>query len=80
MHIFGWLVIFFIAEQASHFIGVLIAQIAPVSFQTSIPHKHQQVKWGEVHALVVTEWPPACLHKLLTRISQLNQYLSYKPH
>ena len=22
---------------------------------------------GEVHASVVTEWPPACLHKLLPR-------------
>ena len=70
-----------------------IAQIAPISFQTSIPHKPRQMRWGELHASVVTEWPPLyCWHKLLprghqtatketsNRSSQLNQYLSYKPH
>ena len=69
-----------------------ITQIAAMSFQTSIPHKPWQVKWCEVHASVVTEWPPACLllpreHQTATKenlkwknSSQLNQYLSYKPH
>ena len=46
---------------------VTIAQIAPLSFQTSIPHKPRQVCWGELHAPVVTEWSPTCLHKELTR-------------
>ena len=44
-----------------------IAQLAPMSFYTSIPHKPRQVRWGGVHASVVTEWSPACLHKLLPR-------------
>ena len=45
----------------------VIVQIAPMSFQTSIPHKPQQVEWGywgEVLDSMVTEWPSACLHKL----------------
>ena len=41
----------------------LIAQIAPLSFQGS--HRTQtqtsEVRW--LHASVVTEWSPACLHK-----------------
>ena len=41
------------------------AQIGPLSFQAAIPHKPRQVRWGELHAPVVTEWSPACLHKLL---------------
>ena len=78
----------------------IIAQIVPVSFQTSITHipwqvtliaRFMETTWGpsgadrtqvapcwphelcylerysEVHASVVTEWPPACLHKLLRR-------------
>ena len=36
-----------------------LVQRAPLSFQTSIPHKVRQVKLGEVQASVVTEWPPA---------------------
>ena len=40
-----------------------IAQIAPLSFQGS--HRTQtqtsEVRW--LHASVVTEWSPACLHK-----------------
>ena len=40
-----------------------IGQIAPLSFQAAIPHKPRQVRWGELHASVVTEWSPACLHK-----------------
>ena len=47
-----------------------------------------QTQASEVQASVVTEWLPACLHKLLPRWHQtsnkrsfqLNQYLSYKPH
>ena len=27
----------------------------------------RQVRLGEVHASVVTEWPPTCLHKLIPR-------------
>ena len=41
---------------------IFIAQIAPLSFQAAIPHKTRQVRWGELHASVVTEWSPACLH------------------
>ena len=48
----------------------IIAHIAPMSFQTPMPHKPRQVKWGEVHASVVTEWPLASLHKLLPRRHQ----------
>ena len=73
--------------------GDLHSAVAPMCFQTSIPHKPRQVRWCEVHASVVTEWPPTCLHKLLPRghktatkknlkwkKSQLNLYLSYKSH
>ena len=44
---------------------LLITQLAPMSFQTSIPHKPWHVRCGGVHPSVVTKWPPACLHKLL---------------
>ena len=40
-----------------------IAQIGPLSFQAAIEHKPRQVRWGGLHAPVVTEWWPACLHK-----------------
>ena len=40
---------------------IFIAQIAP------IPHKLRQVRWGEVHASMITQWSPACLQKLLPR-------------
>ena len=40
-----------------------VVQIAPLSFQTSEAHKPRQVRWGELHASVVTEWSLACLHK-----------------
>ena len=72
---------------------ITIAQLAPLSFYTSIPHKPRQVRWGGVHASVVTEWSLACLHKLLPtehqrqqkktsngRSSQISQYFPYKPH
>ena len=42
---------------------VIIAQIGPLSFQAAIEHKPRQVRWGGLHAPVVTEWWPACLHK-----------------
>ena len=52
------------------------------------------MKWGEVHASVVTEGPPTCLHRLLLsghqtatkenfkngRCSQVYRYLSHKTH
>ena len=67
-----------------------IAQIRPLSFQTSIPHTPRQVRWGELHASVVTEWSPVLVtpkrtsHRQLKtsngRSSQLNKYCSYKPH
>ena len=41
-----------------------IAQIAPVNFHTSMPHRSPA---SEVHASVVTERPPGCLHKFLPR-------------
>ena len=41
----------------------IIAQIVPLSFLAAIAHKPRQVRWGELHAPVVSEWPPACLHK-----------------
>ena len=40
-----------------------IAQIVPLSFQAAVAHKTKQVRWGELHAPVVTEWSSACLHK-----------------
>ena len=40
-----------------------IAQIGPLSFQAAIEHTPRQVRWGGLHAPVVTEWWPACLHK-----------------
>ena len=40
-----------------------IVQIGPLSFQAAIEHKPRQVRWGGLHAPVVTEWWPACLHK-----------------
>ena len=39
-----------------------IAQMPPLSFQATIPHKPRQVRWGELHTSVVTGWSPACLH------------------
>ena len=52
-------------KNLSHQIKKLlnIAQIAPLSFQDAVAHKPRQVRWGELHASVVTEWSPACLHK-----------------
>ena len=68
-----------------------IAQIGPLSFQAAIEHKPRQVRWGGLHAPVVTEWWPACLHNKCPsqrqlkktsngRRSQLNQFWSYKLH
>ena len=45
-----------------------IAQIGPLSFQAAIEHKPKQVRWGGLHAPVVTEWWPACLHKQFPRV------------
>ena len=62
--------IFYTIELRPQFIFdfvLVIAQIAPFSFQAAIPHKPRQVRWGEVHASMVTEWLPACLHKKLQR-------------
>ena len=42
---------------------LFIAQIVPLSFQAALAHKLREVRWGELHAPVVTEWSPACLHK-----------------
>ena len=50
------------------------AQMAPMTFQTTIPHKPWQVKWGEVHASVVTEWPNTRLHKSSPRGHQTGSY------
>ena len=44
-----------------------IAQLAPISVYTSIPHNRRQMRWGGMNASVVREWSPACLHKLLPR-------------
>ena len=38
---------------------IVIAQIAPLSFQASIQHKPRQVRWDELNASVATEWSPA---------------------
>ena len=46
-----------------NFAWFYIAQIVPLSFQAAIAHKPRQVRLGELHAPVVTEWSPACLHK-----------------
>ena len=50
-------------QYAPAVVIAIIAQIIPLSFQATIAHKPRQVKWGELHAPVVTEWSPACLHK-----------------
>ena len=47
-----------------------IAQIDPLSFQAAIEHKPRQVRWGWLHAPMVTEWWPACLHKQSPRVHQ----------
>ena len=47
-----------------------IAQIGRLSFQAAIEHKPRQVRWGGLHAPVVTEWWPACLHKQFPRVHQ----------
>ena len=41
----------------------LIAQIAPLSFQGSHRTQTQTCEMRWLHASVVTEWSPACLHK-----------------
>ena len=51
-------------------VDVRIAQIGPLSFQAAIEHKPTQVRWGGLHAPVVTEWWPACLHKQFPRVHQ----------
>ena len=43
-----------------------IAQIGPLNFQAAIEHNPD--KWGGLHAPVVTEWWPACLHKLFPSV------------
>ena len=48
-------------------LNLIIAQLAPISVYTSIPHNHRQMRWGGMNASVVREWSPACLHKLLPR-------------
>ena len=59
---FSW----FVKKALMEHITILckgIAQIGPLSFQAAIEHKPRQVRWGGLHAPVVTEWWPACLHK-----------------
>ena len=51
------------ATRPHHCQAACIAQIGPLSFQAAIEHKPRQVRWGRLHAPVVTEWWPACLHK-----------------
>ena len=41
----------------------LLSFIAQICFQAAIPHTPRQVRWDELHASLVTEWSPACLHK-----------------
>ena len=55
------------SAMATMILFTYMAQIAPISFQTSMPHKPYQVRWGEVHDSVVIELPSACLNKLLSR-------------
>ena len=55
-------------SKASCSDGFFIAQIGPLSFQAAIEHKPRQVRWGGLHAPVVTEWWPACLHKQFPRV------------
>ena len=50
--------------------SIPIAQIGPLSFQAAIEHKPRQVRWEGLHAPVVTEWWPACLHKQSPRVHQ----------
>ena len=48
---------------------VCVLHSADSSIKLSGRHTTQtqtsEVRWGELHASVVTEWSPACLHKLL---------------
>ena len=37
--------------------------MGPLSFQAAIEHKPREVRWGGLHAPVITEWWPACLRK-----------------
>ena len=53
--------IFLYPEQISFFFHLdpvhhyrIIAQLAPVSFYTSIPHKRRQLRWGGVHASITS--------------------------
>ena len=59
----SWAVGLTLMDSISSFFFCIIAQIAPLSFQGS--HRTQtqtsEVRW--LHASVVTEWSPACLHK-----------------
>ena len=67
-----------------------IARIAPMSFQTAIPHKPRQVRctlqWllsGHQHVFISysQDYIKRQLKKTLNRrSSQLNQYLPYNPH
>ena len=51
-----------------------IAQIGPLSFQAAIEHNTRQVRWAQLHASVVTEWSPACLHKQFPRDHHRGNY------
>ena len=72
-----------------------IAQMVPISFLTSIPHKTRQVRWGEVRCTfqwsligrqhICISYSQEDIKRQLKKISngrssQFNQYLSYKPH
>ena len=79
-----------IYTDAKYLMSRNIAQIAPLSFQAAIPHEPRQVRWGELHASVVTDHQHVCISNSQEAItqatkenltcSQLTQYWSYKPH
>ena len=68
---------------------ISIARIAPISFQTSIPHRSQQVRCTlqcpmSGHHCVCISYTPEGIkgstEENPKRLFQLNQYLSHKPH
>ena len=70
-----------------HILILVKPHSADSSIKLSGRHTTQtrQVRWSELHASVVIEWSPACLHKRHKktsngRRSQLTQCWSYKRH
>ena len=83
------------SSHLSHLCGRTVGYRHSANSSVEFPdHQTTPTTASEVYASVVNEWPPACLHKLLSKghqrsswknprikdIFQLNQYLSYKPH